>query len=683
MKEAYGFDPDPIFTANHVDSFGRKNAINQLETTPLWSYQSKATNLAFHDLTPDHSLPPTSASLLGLGSKFIPNPQKTTTSRDMEKNIARLYRDISLAAHFADSWSDGPQKQSSSKLRVPSPWQPPAPPQELYGRTMSFIKAVESALRGRTAMPNLLPHQQALLSSFQTSEEYVFPQADKGLGTCGIYYDSYCQDALRNHLLVESDYRRLSEDEAWDLAKAAHKSIMKWLQSYRSLLDDGAYGYIYDKTNENMKDPFGKFYTLYKLHKKPDSNGNYPTRPVCSDCASITHALGKWVDEQLQPIFKSQRTYFKNSYELKLLLSKMKLTGHRYSFFKYDAVAMYVNVNTNACLEELSKYLRSPSTRERFPHYNPDMLLEAIELVMRNNIMSFGDLFFLQLSGVAMGISPAPPIASIFYAIFENIMLPRWTHSIHFVRRFIDDGFAIWIHHPDPIIDEENWKQFQKEVNSFHGLSWEFDPRSQSIDYMDMIITIEKDGSITTSLYEKEMNLYQYLPPNSCHPPGVLTGLVMGGVLRILQLCSDRDDADGHIFNFYHRLISRGHQPANLLPLFDRAISNAELYIANYSTKSSKSKPTVSGKRESIYFHIPYHQQDPRARHWQELWQKHMVQPIGKSPITSIPCETANFPTDKMTVCYSRHLNLGNLLSYRKLDKFKGRKVSSFLPLEG
>jgi len=64
-----------------------------------------------------------------------------------------------------------------------------------------------------------------------------------------------------------------------------------------------------------LKDPFGKIYMLYKLHKKPDSNGNYPTRPVCSDCASITHALGlgKWVDEQLQPIFKSQRTYFENS----------------------------------------------------------------------------------------------------------------------------------------------------------------------------------------------------------------------------------------------------------------------------------------------------------------------------------------------------------------------------------
>ena len=176
------------------------------------------------------------------------------------------------------------------------------------------------------------------------------------------------------------------------------------------------------------------------------------------------------------------------------------------------------------------------------------------------------------------------------------------------------------------------------------------------------------------------MNLYQYLPPNSCHPPGVLTGLIMGGVLRILQLCSDRNDADGHIFNFYHRLISRGHQPTNLLPIFDKAITNAEAYIANYSTSTKSSKSVARKKRDSIYFHIPYHPEDPRAKHWQELWQKHMVQPMGKSPLTSIDCGTATFPTDKLTVCYSRHLNLGNFLSYRKLDKFKGRAVSTFLP---
>ena len=489
------------------------------------------------------------------------------------------------------------------------------------------------------------------------------------------------EDALRNHLLVETDYRRLTEDQAWERARKVHKSILHWLRTYDRQLNGKAAAYIAEKTQENLeKDPFGKFYTLYKLHKKP-VDGKYPTRPVCSDCASITHALGKWVDEQLQPIFKAQRTYIKNSIALKRELERLDLRGKRCSLFKYDAVAMYVNVNTDACLDELSKYLRCPETRKKFPHYDPDMLLEAIEIVMRNNIMSFGDCFFLQLCGVAMGISPAPPIASIFYAIYENVMLPKWKHCLFFVRRFIDDGFGIWIHNDDAATDEANWVEFQEELNAFHGLTWEAEERTQSMDYMDMIVTIGEDGKITTDLFEKEMNLYQYLPPNSSHPPGVMTGLVMGGVLRILQLCSFRKDADRHICNFYRRLLDRGHPPASLLPLFDRAVTNAETYIANSSTVVKKtSTPVQQQKRDTIYFHIPYHPQDPRAKHWQELWQQHMIQPMNKPHISRIKCGKATFPIEKMTVCYSRHHNLGNLLSYRKLDRFKGRTVSSFLP---
>jgi hypothetical protein len=151
----------------------------------------------------------------------------------------------------------------------------------------------------------------------------------------------------------------------------------------------------------------------------------------------------------------------------------------------------------------------------------------------------------------------------------------------------------------------------------------------------------------------------------------------MGGVLRILQLCSDEDDADGHIHNLYRRLLSRGHQPTNLLPLFDRAITNAQAYLANFSKK--KPTPTET-KRDTIYLHIPFHPQDPPAKHWQKLWQEHMVQPPGKQPLALVDCgEEATFPIEKMTVCYSRHQNLGNYLSYRKLDKYTGRKVSSFI----
>jgi len=67
---------------------------------------------------------------------------------------------------------------------------------------------------------------------------------------------------------------------------------------------------------------------------------------------------------------------------------------------------------------------------------------------------------------------------------------------------------------------------------------------------MDMTIQIE-DGLIVTSLYAKPMALYQYIPPNSCHPPGVLTGLVYGQILQIYQLCSKMEDVDQELCLFH------------------------------------------------------------------------------------------------------------------------------------
>ena len=56
-----------------------------------------------------------------------------------------------------------------------------------------------------------------------------------------------------------------------------------------------------------------------------NSNTATSTRPVCSDCGSLSHALGQWVDEILQHIVQAQHTYFKNSFELKQELNQLNL----------------------------------------------------------------------------------------------------------------------------------------------------------------------------------------------------------------------------------------------------------------------------------------------------------------------------------------------------------------------
>eukprot|EP00804_Cyclotella_cryptica_P005807 CCRYP_000117-RB/>CCRYP_000117-RB protein AED:0.34 eAED:0.34 QI:0/-1/0/1/-1/0/1/0/146 len=109
---------------------------------------------------------------------------------------------------------------------------------------------------------------------------------------------------------------------------------------------------------------------------------------------------------------------------------------------------MYTNIPTEPAIACISAYLRSIHGKP-FQHYHPQTLIDAIEIVFRNNVIQFGDTYWRQISGTGMGIS-RPPWATIFYALHENNFLPPWSHHILFYKRFIDDVFGIWIPHPSP-----------------------------------------------------------------------------------------------------------------------------------------------------------------------------------------------------------------------------------------
>ena len=78
-------------------------------------------------------------------------------------------------------------------------------------------------------------------------------------------------------------------------------------------------------------------------------------------------------------------------------------------------------------------------------------------------------------------------------------------------------------------------------MNNFPGLTWEFEDPSDKVNFMNLTITI-KNGHISTSLFEKPLNLHLYTPPHSAHPPGLLPGIVHSTLFQIFTLCLDRDD---------------------------------------------------------------------------------------------------------------------------------------------
>ena len=75
--------------------------------------------------------------------------------------------------------------------------------------------------------------------------------------------------------------------------------------------------------------------------------------------------------------------------------------------------------------------------------------------------------------------------------------------------------------------NEHLWDEFFKSMNNYPGLTWEFNAPSDKVDFMELTITIT-EGQISTSLFEKPLNLHLYIPPHSPPPPGLLPGIVHG-----------------------------------------------------------------------------------------------------------------------------------------------------------
>ena len=64
--------------------------------------------------------------------------------------------------------------------------------------------------------------------------------------------------------------------------------------------------------------------------------------------------------------------------------------------------------------------------RQELPPFFPlKAIIEAMSVIMTNNYFKFGDIFFLQLLGPAMGTSAAVICATLYYAYHkEHYLLP-------------------------------------------------------------------------------------------------------------------------------------------------------------------------------------------------------------------------------------------------------------------
>ncbi|EJK76771.1 hypothetical protein THAOC_01450, partial [Thalassiosira oceanica] len=219
----------------------------------------------------------------------------------------------------------------------------------------------------------------------------------------------------------------ISDEQGAEDIATLDSEILEWLHVNEGNVLPMHVKYIKKHLEKTRENPYGYACQLYKLlHKK-----TIDTRLVISDCGSLIHALGKWVNEMLH---------------------------HAHA---EDLLQEYPGVD-------------KPSTQAR-PHSRQREYLQ-IQIWRRPCKTNHGH-------------SNGNPRLYVAIHEEEEVLQYLACNWLLFLKRFIDDGIGIWLHHPDLAEDERRWKEFQSVI-ARGGLAWDFSKRSNQIDFMDFTISL-------------------------------------------------------------------------------------------------------------------------------------------------------------------------------------------------
>eukprot|EP00957_Ditylum_brightwellii_P093788 7141450-Ditylum_brightwellii.AAC.1 len=156
--------------------------------------------------------------------------------------------------------------------------------------------------------------------------------------------------------------------------------------------------------------------------------------------------------------------------------------------------------------------------RDEFCHLLITAIHDALHITMTMNIFTISDSHWLQETRAAIGMPPAPTYAQTTFGAHEIKMIIRFIFSLLLYKRYIDDIIGVWVPRDDPATDDVEWRTFKTLLNMCFDLEWTVIESNNTVDFMDLTITL-KEGKITTTLFEKSLNLYLYILPHSAHPP--------------------------------------------------------------------------------------------------------------------------------------------------------------------
>jgi hypothetical protein len=438
-------------------------------------------------------------------------------------------------------------------------WNPPPRPYDEHIHT--YITSSQNTIHSiiDNSKPVYTPVDALLhstLKSLHTNTSIVIKPSDKNLGLVVVDTDEYTSMCL-THLNNPCTYQEVTNynpNKIYATLRTIlrkHNRLYKYQNASASTLTDLAKSLLQLQNHKSLR--IAPFYCLPKIHKSIVHP--IPGRPIVSSNSTVTYHVSVYLDNQLNPIVKYLETVCRSANQI--ILDMRDFTApHNSVIFCADVTSLYPNIPINEgilmvkkLLEEIHPYCKKHNL----------LLLDLLHWVLTNNYCIFQTKTYLQLKGTAMGTPTATSYANLFLYGVERALVSR--HKPSYYRRYIDDIFAIFD-------TADSADSFKSDFNSAYPTIQLDDTTTQRSGIMlDLNITLKPSTSdfygpcdrASTCLYQKPMNIYQYIPTLSEHAPHVFNSFVLQEICRIRLSCTSDQDFQHMNSLFAKRLLARGY----------------------------------------------------------------------------------------------------------------------------
>ena len=365
-------------------------------------------------------------------------------------------------------------------------------------------------------------------------------------------------------------------------------------------------------TSENIA--FAYFYGLPKIHKSKEiSNAvlqqnseiiTYPSpqdltfRPIVSTNRCPTGPLSTLIDTLLRPFLNQIPQRLRDTWDF---LKRLPSTTEEDTILvTADIASLYTNISNAPGIEAVNYFCsRYPELLpQRFPKA---FLLKALEFCQANLYFTFREGRYRQLRGCGMGRKYSGPYSDLKVAYNEtflknalqsrSISMNAIEYLLNCFFRYLDDVFFMWRH------SFGNINIIEEALNSLDPmLRYEFNTsiNNNYIPFLDVKVIINK-GKISTDIYHKPTDSFNYLPFNSCHPRHTKTNIPFSLASRICGIISDNVLKTTRLQEMKICLLNKNYPPYIIDKGISRALKlNRDDIINSKTTQDPNSQPKIS-----------------------------------------------------------------------------------------